>query len=79
MSKHPPRKIHGEFDADLIARDAWAKMKRGVSLADCAYHARLHVSEMDLIIWRWCCDGRGKAPAVVETPTPLAPRRFSWQ
>lgn len=66
-------------DLDLIARDAWAKMKRGVSLTDCAYHARLHVSELDLIIWRWCCNGRGKAPAVVETPTPLAPRRFSWQ
>lgn len=79
MSKHPPRKIHGEFDADLIARDAWAKMKRGVSLKDCAYHARLRVEELDLIIWRWCCAGRGRAPAVVETPTPSAPRRFSWQ
>lgn len=67
-------------DLDLIARDAWAKMKRGVSLKDCAYHARLHPGELDRIIWSWCCNGRGKpqSPAV-ETPTPLAPRRFSWQ
>lgn len=72
-------KFGSQRDLDLIARDAWAKMKRGVSLADCAYHARLHVHELDLIIWRWCCNGRGKPQAVVETHDPAAPRRFSWQ
>lgn len=79
MTTHPPRKIHGEFDPDLIARDAWAKMKRGVSLADCAYHVRMTVGELDLIIWRWCCSGRGKVREPVSVPDPLALRDFSWQ
>lgn len=62
-------------DPDLLARDAWAKMKQGVSLRDCAYQARLHVAELDRMIWDW-------RYRVVRKPVPddgLAVRRFSWQ
>lgn len=62
-------------DPDLLARDAWAKMKRGVSLRDCAYHAGLRVEELDRMIWDW----RYRVVCKSVPDDGMALRRFSWQ
>lgn len=54
MAQRAPHLILTPDEMDVIASDAWAKMKRGVSLAECAHHAQLHLEEMDLIVWDWC-------------------------
>lgn len=76
MRRFPPRPLPGAGDPDLIARHAWAKLAKGVSLKDCAWHVRLSVAEMDKIIWAWRCKAVRQTTPAEQREQALALRKF---